>query len=150
MNNISQEIENKQKKSFEFEVIGDIKGKARPRINTYTCTAYTPGNTKDYEMLIKQYFKIKYPKYEPIQDGRVSVKIVAYFKIPKGTNKKNTESMLNGSISPTKKPDIDNIIKIILDALNKMAFNDDNQISKMEVEKIYGQEEKVYIKIEEY
>ena len=45
---------------FEFEVIGDIKGKARPRVNTYTCKAYTPENTKDYEMLIKQYFKLKY------------------------------------------------------------------------------------------
>ena len=67
---------------YEFEVIGDIKGKERPRINTYTCTAYTPNNTKDYENLIKQYFKIKYPRYVPLEN-RVSVKIMAYFKIPK-------------------------------------------------------------------
>ena len=58
--------------------------------------------------------------------------------------------MLDGKISPTKKPDIDNIIKVILDALNKMAFKDDNQITKIEVEKVYSEEEKVYIKIEEY
>ena len=95
---------------YEFEVIGDIKGKARPRVNTYTCKAYTPTNTKDYEELIKQYFKIKYPKYIPLEN-RVSVKIVAYFKIPKNTSKKNAENMLKGSISPTKKPDIDNIVK---------------------------------------
>ena len=37
---------------YEFEVIGDIKGKARPRVNTYTCKAYTPTNTKDYELLV--------------------------------------------------------------------------------------------------
>lgn len=150
MNNTAKESENRIKKFFEFEVIGDIKGKARPRINTYTCRAYTPCDTKDYETLIKQYFKIKYPKYEPILEGRISVKIVAYFKIPKGTSKKKTESMLKGDISPTKKPDIDNIVKIILDALNKMAFNDDNQITKIEVEKAYAVEEKVYIRIEEY
>ena len=41
------------KKVYEFEVIGDIKGKARPRVNTYTCKAYTPTDTKDYENLIK-------------------------------------------------------------------------------------------------
>ena len=58
---------------YEFEVIGDIKGKARPRVNTYTAQAYTPTNTKDYEMLIKQYFKVKYPRYVPLEN-RVYVK----------------------------------------------------------------------------
>lgn len=134
---------------FEFEVIGDIKGKARPRVNTYTCKAYTPENTKDYEMLIKQYFKLKYPRYVPLEN-RVSVKIVAQFKIPKTTTKKDKALIEEGMLSPTKKPDIDNIVKIILDALNKMAFKDDNQITKIEVEKIYGEVEKIIVKVEEY
>lgn len=134
---------------YEFEVIGDIKGKARPRMNTYTGKAYTPTNTKDYEELIKQYFKIKYPRYIPFEN-RVSVKIVAQFKIPKTATKKEKELISEGKLSPTKKPDIDNIIKIVLDALNKMAFKDDNQITKLEVEKHYGEEEKIFVKIEEY
>lgn len=135
---------------FEFEVIGDIKGKARPRVNVTTCRAYTPENTKDYEMLIKQYFKLKYPKYVPLEN-RVYVKIIAKFKVPKTATKKEKELILEGKLSPTKKPDIDNIVKIILDALNKMAFKDDNQITKIEVEKEYTfDEEKVYVKIEEY
>ena len=58
--------------------------------------------------------------------------------------------MINNIISPTKKPDIDNIVKIVLDAMNKFAFKDDTQITKLEVEKIYGIEEKLQIKIEEY
>lgn len=135
--------------SFEIEVIGDIKGKARPRVNTYTGKTYTPTDTKDYENLIKQYFKIKYPKYEPLE-GRLSVKIIAYFKIPKNTTKKELNLISEGLLSPTKKPDIDNIVKIILDALNKMAFKDDNQITKLDVQKEYGEEEKIYIKIEKY
>ena len=135
--------------TYEFEVIGDIKGKERPRINTYTCTAYTPNNTKDYENLIKQYFKIKYPRYIPLEN-RVSVKIMAYFKIPKSTTKKDKMLIEEGKLSPTKKPDIDNIVKIILDALNKMAFKDDNQITKLEIEKVYAEEEKITVRIEEY
>lgn len=134
---------------YEFEVVGDIKGKARPRMNTLTGATYTPNNTKDYENLIKQYFKIKYPRYEPIE-GRISVTIKAFFKIPKNTSKKNTELMLNGKISPTKKPDIDNITKVVLDALNKMAFKDDNQITKINVEKIYSETEKIEVIVEEY
>ena len=58
--------------------------------------------------------------------------------------------MLENSISPTKKPDIDNIVKVILDSMNKFAFKDDIQITKLEVEKRYGIEEKICIKIEEY
>lgn len=134
---------------YEFEVIGDIKGKARPRVNTYTCQVYTPNNTKDYEELVKQYFKIKYPRYVPIEN-RVLVKIMAYFKIPKTITKKDKELIQEGKLSPTKKPDIDNIVKIILDALNKMAFKDDNQITKLEVEKLYGEEEKILVRVEEY
>ena len=50
--------------------------------------------------------------------------------------------MLNNIIRQNKKPDIDNIVKIILDALNKIAFKDDNQITKIEVEKRYSKEER--------
>lgn len=134
---------------YEFEIPGPVTGKGRPRINTYTCRAYTPNKTKEYEELAKQYFVLKYPRHIPIE-GRVKVSIIAYFKIPKGTNKKNKELMLSGNISPTKKPDIDNIEKIILDAMNSLAFKDDNQITKLEIEKVYSEEEKVYVKIEEY
>ena len=134
---------------YEFDVPGKITGKARPKINTYTLRAYTPQPTKDYEDLVKQYFFIKYPKYIPIE-GRVSVKITAFFPIPSNTSKKNTTLMLENIISPTKKPDIDNIVKIILDSLNKLAFKDDNQITRLEVEKKYSNIEKVNIIIEEY
>lgn len=134
---------------YEFEIPGPVTGKGRPRINTYTCRAYTPNKTKEYEELAKQYFVLKYPRHIPIE-GRVKVSIIAYFKIPKGTKKKNEELMLSGNISPTKKPDIDNIEKIILDAMNSLAFKDDNQITKLEIEKVYSEEEKVYVKIEEY
>lgn len=135
---------------YEFEVIGDIKGKARPRINTYTGAAYTPTGTKDYENLIKQYFKVKYPRYEPL-DGRVCVKINAFIKVPKATTKKDIKQIEEGLLSPTKKPDIDNIVKIVLDALNKMAFKDDNQITKLEVEKQYTfGEEKISVYIDNY
>ena len=134
---------------YEFEVPGKITGKARPRVNTETGRAYTPASTKEYELLIKQYFKIKYPRYEILQ-GRIAVKIIACFAIPKSTSQKQKTLMLENKISPTKKPDIDNIVKVLLDSMNKFAFKDDNQITKLEVEKKYSMEDKVYVKIEEY
>ena len=53
-------------------------------------------------------------------------------------------------MSPTQKPDVDNIAKSVLDAMNKLAFKDDNQVTKISVEKRFSQEEKVEIRIEEY
>ena len=134
---------------YEFEVPGTIKGKGRPRVNSYTGMIYTPTTTKDYESLIEQYFILKYPKFKTIE-GRLSVKITATFNIPKSTKKQDKEKMMQNEISPIKKPDIDNIVKIILDAMNKFAFKDDTQITKLNVEKIYGEEEKIQIEIEEY
>lgn len=134
---------------YEFEVPGVIKGKGRPRVNSYTGQVYTPTTTKDYEYLVEQYFLLKYPKFKPVE-GRVAVNITATFNIPKSTKKQDVEKMLENEISPTKKPDIDNIVKIILDAMNKFAFKDDTQITKLSVEKVYGTEEKVHITIEEY
>lgn len=134
---------------YEFEIPGKITGKGRPRVNTTTAIAYTPAKTKEYEELVKQYFIIKYRRINPLE-GRIKINITAYFSVPKNTSKKQEENMLNNAISPTKKPDIDNIAKIILDALNKLAFKDDNQITKLEIEKKYGTEEKISVKVEEY
>ena len=134
---------------YEFEVPGKIIGKGRPRLNSYTGVVYTPTRTKDYESLVEQYFLLKYPRFKALE-GRIKVNIIAYFSIPKTTKKSDINEMLENNISPTKKPDIDNIVKSILDSMNKFAFKDDNQITKLEVEKKYSLEDKVYVKIEEY
>lgn len=134
---------------YEFEIPGQIIGKARPRMNTRTGRAYTPPKTKNYEFTAKQWFTIKYPNFKTLE-GRIKVTIIAYFDIPKSISKKKEAEMLNQNISPTKKPDIDNITKIVLDSMNKIAFKDDTQVTELVVEKRYSKEEKLYIRIEEY
>ena len=134
---------------YEFEVPGRVIGKGRPRLNSYTGVVYTPTRTKDYESLVEQYFLLKYPRFKALE-GRIKVSIIAYFSIPKTTKKADINEMLENNISPTKKPDIDNIVKAILDSMNKFAFKDDNQITKLEVEKKYAEKPRMYIKIEEY
>lgn len=134
---------------YEFEIPGEIVGKARPRMNARTGKAYTPTKTKDYEYFMKKWFITEYPNFKQLET-RVKVTIVAYFDIPKSTSKKKEVEMLKQNISPTKKPDIDNITKIVLDAMNKFAFKDDTQVTKLEVEKKYATQSKIYVKIEEY
>ena len=49
--------------------------------------------------------------------------------------------MRSGIIRPTKKPDFDNIAKIICDALNGIAYKDDASIVSAIVEKYYADDD---------
>lgn len=135
--------------TYVLEINESITGKQRPRMNTRTGSAYTPGKTKAYEYLVRQLFLNKYPDCEPIK-GRISITIWAYFEVPKSTSKKKELEMLSGQISPVKKPDWDNIGKIVSDALNKFAFLDDAQIVDARVVKEYSKTPKVIVKISEF
>lgn len=75
------------------------------------------------------------------------MKILAYFKPTKSTSKKLSEQLIKNSIGYMHKPDTDNIAKIIADALNGVAYKDDAQITKLEVAKLYGSEDKVEVEI---
>lgn len=59
------------------------------------------------------------------------ISILAIFPIPKYVSKKTKDLMLNGCLFPTKKPDADNVIKVILDSLNGVAYRDDVQICRV-------------------
>ena len=74
-----------------------------------------------------------FPKGVPVH-----VRITACFGIPKSAAKKKRAMMIAGDIAPTKKPDFDNIQKIICDALNGVAYHDDSQIVKADIKKVYS------------
>ena len=125
---------------IKFTVPGTPRGKQRPRvcrINGRSIT-YTPRQTAEYESQIKSmYFKVanfKFERYVPLE-----VAILALFAPPKNASKKVRALMLGGEILPTKRPDGDNVIKVVLDALNGVAFHDDGQICKIYFEKMYAE-----------
>ena len=131
-----------------FEVPGQPKGKERPRWTMVSNTAivYTPRSTRAYEDMIKTYYKINnfksFKKNEALE-----VSAIAYYQIPKNSRKSHKLLMLNGEMLPTKKPDIDNIMKIVLDALNGVAYHDDSQICKVNFMKMYSENPRLKILI---
>ena len=80
---------------------------------------------------------------------QLDMRLTAYFAIPASTSKKRQQLMRDKVIRPTKKPDMDNIIKIIADALNGIAYYDDSQIVDTAVRKFYSDEPRVVVKISE-
>ena len=121
----------------KFNVFGKPRGKQRPRLCSVggRNIVYTPKRTIEYEKLIKASYiassKVFFERNIPIE-----INILAYF-----FHKSSIEFA-------TKKPDADNIIKIVLDALNKVAFYDDAQVSKICFEKRYSKMPRLEITIQ--
>lgn len=120
--------------------------KQRPRF-TRAGRTYTPAKTTNYENLVKVVYQEKYLGQD-LLEGSLSAEIKAYCKPPK-TSKKKMTAMLNGTIRPTKKPDCDNVAKIILDALNNIAYDDDKNIVELRIEKYYSDIPRVEVQIKE-
>lgn len=113
---------------------GEPVAKGRPRM-TRTGHTYTPARTKHYENLIRQCWREQSGEH---LTGPLRVEIKAFFQIPKSATKAERKKMAVGKKRPTKKPDLDNIIKT-LDALNACAFDDDAQIVEINAAKYYGE-----------
>lgn len=135
--------------NIEFSVIGEPVGKGRPRF-TRSGHAFTPSQTVQYEKLVVSSFQSKYG-LQPIYGEKVpiSIEITAVYSIPKSFSKVKRKAALNGTLFPTKKPDWDNIGKIICDALNGVAYKDDAQIVDAHAYKRYGENPHVEVKIQE-
>lgn len=132
-----------------FTVYGEPVGKGRPKFSTINghAVAYTPKKTANYETLVQLAYQQKYGGQSFDKDVKLKADITAFFSIPKSTSKKKREEIFRGNIKPTKKPDCDNIAKVVLDALNKVAYYDDSQIVKLTVQKLYSDEPCVIVHI---
>jgi Holliday junction resolvase RusA-like endonuclease len=127
--------------SISFCVMGEPKGKGRPRF-TRSGHAYTPKDTIEYENRIRQAYRMA---DAPMLTGSIGIGIKAYYGIPKSRSNRIKAEMAEGKIRPTKKPDADNVIKVIADALNGIAYHDDSQIVEAHLEKWYADEPRIEV-----
>lgn len=136
---------------MRFIVNGMPQGKSRARTvrNKYTgkVHSYTPEKTQSYEDLIRWSFKEAGGEY--MGEKTLRVDIAAYFPIPQSFSKTKRQQAFTGALKPTKKPDCDNIIKVVLDALNGVAYHDDKQITGVSCIKFYADTGFLSIQIQE-
>lgn len=135
--------------TVNFIIVGEPKGKGRPRfhrIKNHVAT-YTPEETLNYEAYIKMSY-LNVAKRTKL-NGQIEAHIKGVFPIPKSTSKKQRALMLSGEVMHTKKIDCDNLAKTILDALNGIAYDDDKQVCRLIVEKVYGENPCVEVELKE-
>lgn len=138
-------------KTVEFIIPGQPRGKGRPRVVTRNgfSKAYTPKETASYENLVRVEYELQTERYKFSDGTFLSMRIDAYYPIPKSASKKRRALMVSGELRPIKKPDSDNVIKIIADSLNGIAYRDDTQIVTCECYKYYADDPCVKVTLTE-
>ena len=135
---------------IEFIVPGKAQAKQRPKFNRFSGRAYTPKQTISFENWVKDcYFRSISSIDNKPTDKPLKVAITMYVEIPQSKSKKQKEKMLTGEIKPVVKPDVDNVAKSILDALNGIVYLDDKQIIELDIEKLYEKTSWTKVKIVE-
>lgn len=128
--------------SISFTIYGEVKGKMRPKATTFGGHArvYTPSAQIKNENWIKmEYLKAaEKDNFKGFGDSPIQIEIYHYMKLPTSFSKKKASQALKQELFPTKKPDLDNVTKTVLDALNGIAFDDDKNIVRIEAFKRYA------------
>lgn len=151
---------------------GDPRGKGRPRFAARGSfvQVYTDPETSAYEQLIQEEVlrmiggqqlvnnthQIKRRTFieaytdmggKPIFTGPVRVEMEIRHPIRASWSKSKTAGALGGSIAPTVKPDIDNVLKIWCDAFNFCMWKDDTQVVRVTVDKLYAEAPSVLVRV---
>ncbi|MGY0433647.1 RusA family crossover junction endodeoxyribonuclease [Bacillus rugosus] len=136
---------------IKFTVYGEPVAQGRPRgsIRNGKVHMRDPAKSKYF----KQYVALVASQHRPetIITGPVSMDVKVYRPMPKSVSnsKKKKEKAENGLLRPTTKPDVDNYVKGVKDALNHLIYKDDSQVVDLNVSKFYSEEPRVEIKIKE-
>ena len=114
--------------SVTLTIPGPATGKGRPRFNRTTGHAVTPAKTRIAENRV--YLAWQDAGSPRLPDGPVYMTVEIVMARPQGhwNSKGDLNAAGKRSCWPTKKPDLDNVAKLIADSLNGCAFRDDAQI----------------------
>lgn len=120
-------------------VMGEPVAKARPRASSFGgfVRIYTPKKSAKYEQAVRS-AALRVLDPQRSLDGPIAVRIEFVTEVPASWPKYKRAAAFAQQLYPTGKPDLDNLTKSILDALNGVAFKDDAQITDLTLTKRYG------------
>ena len=87
-------------------------------------------------------------KGAPLMTGPLKITVGFMYEIPKSWDRPKRNKALAGQIKPTGRPDIDNLGKLVLDAIKGVVFEDDAQLVTLAAGKHYGPSSITVVEIE--
>lgn len=127
-------------------VDGPPIGKGRPRFVRSTGHAYTPPATAAYEAVVGWTAREAMAGHPPM-NVPLWLSMHAYMPVPGSWSKKRTAQALDGLLWPSR-PDLDNVFKVLMDALNGVVWADDKQIVEAELIKSYSDRPRLEVTVE--
>lgn len=137
---------------ISFTVPGEpvAKGRARSFIRNGRIGHHTPEKTVTYESMVRMQADAAMARANcGWLTGPLALSFTAVFAIPRNWPKKRLAAHGVTPESVTKKPDLDNLAKILGDGMNGIVYSDDCQIAKINCCKVYGETPCVLVMIQE-
>ena len=117
-------------------VQGGPVAKGRPRM-TRRGFAYTPAATRKYEAHARMAAQLAMDGRPPIE-APVRIEVLAELPIPASWSERKKAEAITGTVRPTSRPDVDNYVKAILDAINTIVVADDAQVVEVYAKKKFS------------
>ncbi|ADH03135.1 gp54 [Brochothrix phage BL3] len=134
------------KLTFDIEPVAQ----GRPRFSSFGkhMRAYDPPKSMYFKEQIKLMARKMLPEgYEPISEP-VRVFMTFCRPLPKTLTKLNRQAHEQGKFYPRTRPDVDNYVKGLLDALSGIVYTDDNIIIQITADKKYSDKGRIEFEIE--
>lgn len=136
---------------IQFTVYGEPVAQGRPRASTAGgfVKLYDPAKSRDY----KDYVRLAASEHAPsaLLEGPIGMMVTVYRSMPKYLSKYPNKAAAaeRGEILPTTKPDTDNYLKGVKDALKGVIWKDDSQVVEVFARKRYSAKPRIEVKIKE-
>lgn len=133
---------------IKITIPGAPAAKGRPkfrRIGSFV-QAYTPTKTHKAEQFVAKCFKEQAGCFKMPDNGPICLSIEFFMPIPTSLSKKKQKELLGEK--HLKRPDLDNLVKLVCDGLNGVAWKDDSCISSMVTTKQYSDNPRTVVFIE--
>ena len=131
-----------------FEITGVIQPQERPRFSRRGKKVVTHDAPKSKDF--KDFVKLVAWKHKPSEliTEHIKLKADIYLMPPQNLRTGPKRKLItSGELRPTKKPDLDNLIKGIKDGCNKIIWHDDSQILDMTLRKFYSEQPRAEVMI---
>ena len=136
---------------IQFNVSGKPVGKERPRYSQKTGGFYTPAKTKIFERHVALCARqCMMENAKKITSGAVAVNVVIFHKVPASYNKQERADALANLSRPIKTPDVDNVLKCVMDGMQNVVYENDSQVIDARARRYYGLDWSANVEVEFY
>lgn len=127
--------------TITLRIAGRASSKQRPRFDPRTRRAYTPASNIVSENDVRAVWReAGEPRIE--DDCAIALQVVVTVVRPAGHFKRDGSLSAEGLRHPvprTQKPDLDNAVKLVMDALNTRAYKDDVRVARVTAWREWGE-----------